>query len=556
MAGPNYSSNSSGNFQNGGNTQNAFPPANQNSQTQNTGGNFQYPQNQVNPQQSDPLGAFPNPPQQSNSPFSGRRSASSFSSKQNTVQQPASPSPFPPAQPAQNAFPSQGNNGGGFSQQQPQNTFGNSADPFGPPPSIQSQPTNQFSQPPAQSNNPYGPPPASTNPYGPPSNQGAFSSPSPSQGGFPPAQSSADPFASQQNLYGPPPSTGPSRDPFAPSQDPFSSRGPSADPFGSPSGFGGGSAGVDPFGSGSSSSDPFGPPSRSSRLDPFAAPSSSKDPFGDFDDFDDPFGSPSSDPFGSSKSSLPSLSDPFAPKSKDKKDPFSSRLAKKKEEEKKKAEEEKKKKEQEEKEAEEKRQQNEKENQEAMANLMDSIENQNFGDDEEVVATSQEAGSGDSSKQEEIDLFSAADSFQDAAPMQDAVSPLVDTGEDPITAQQMLVGDDEKDELFGKEKLSGKQKLLITLIVVGAIGLVLGGGIWLFLQISGFDYSSSGSSDTTSTEQNSNTTDASDELDSDRDGLSDAREVELGTDPRNADTDGDGYLDGQEVEGGFNPLGQ
>lgn len=67
-------------------------------------------------------------------------------------------------------------------------------------------------------------------------------------------------------------------------------------------------------------------------------------------------------------------------------------------------------------------------------------------------------------------------------------------------------------------------------------------------------------------------------FDSDEDGLNDAREQELGTDPSSADTDqdgltdqqevevyrtnplnndsdGDGYIDGVEVRGGYNPLG-
>ncbi len=67
-------------------------------------------------------------------------------------------------------------------------------------------------------------------------------------------------------------------------------------------------------------------------------------------------------------------------------------------------------------------------------------------------------------------------------------------------------------------------------------------------------------------------------VDSDRDGLDDIREKELGTDPNNADTDadglldgdeviviktnplnpdtdGDGYKDGEEVRNGYNPLG-
>jgi len=36
-------------------------------------------------------------------------------------------------------------------------------------------------------------------------------------------------------------------------------------------------------------------------------------------------------------------------------------------------------------------------------------------------------------------------------------------------------------------------------------------------------------------------------LDSDHDGLTDAEELQLGTDPHNPDTDGDGLLDGEEV---------
>ncbi|MEK7632478.1 MAG: hypothetical protein AAB473_01670 [Patescibacteria group bacterium] len=44
--------------------------------------------------------------------------------------------------------------------------------------------------------------------------------------------------------------------------------------------------------------------------------------------------------------------------------------------------------------------------------------------------------------------------------------------------------------------------------------------------------------------------------DTDGDGLGDREEVEVyGTDPRKPDTDGDGYLDGQEVSGGYNPNG-
>ena len=44
--------------------------------------------------------------------------------------------------------------------------------------------------------------------------------------------------------------------------------------------------------------------------------------------------------------------------------------------------------------------------------------------------------------------------------------------------------------------------------------------------------------------------------DTDGDGLGDREEIEVyGTDPKDVDTDGDTYLDGQEVAGGYNPNG-
>lgn len=43
-------------------------------------------------------------------------------------------------------------------------------------------------------------------------------------------------------------------------------------------------------------------------------------------------------------------------------------------------------------------------------------------------------------------------------------------------------------------------------------------------------------------------------IDSDHDGLSDATEQQLGTDPHNSDSDGDGYKDGEEVDHGYSPL--
>ncbi len=46
----------------------------------------------------------------------------------------------------------------------------------------------------------------------------------------------------------------------------------------------------------------------------------------------------------------------------------------------------------------------------------------------------------------------------------------------------------------------------------------------------------------------------SDTDDRDGDGLTDAEEAELGTDPADPDSDDDGYDDGSEVEAGTNPL--
>jgi len=45
------------------------------------------------------------------------------------------------------------------------------------------------------------------------------------------------------------------------------------------------------------------------------------------------------------------------------------------------------------------------------------------------------------------------------------------------------------------------------------------------------------------------------EADSDFDGLTDKQELEQHTNPLEVDTDGDGFIDGVEVQGGYNPLG-
>ena len=44
------------------------------------------------------------------------------------------------------------------------------------------------------------------------------------------------------------------------------------------------------------------------------------------------------------------------------------------------------------------------------------------------------------------------------------------------------------------------------------------------------------------------------ETDSDQDGLTDAQELALGTDPQSVDTDGDGRADLEELQSGHSPL--
>lgn len=65
----------------------------------------------------------------------------------------------------------------------------------------------------------------------------------------------------------------------------------------------------------------------------------------------------------------------------------------------------------------------------------------------------------------------------------------------------------------------------------------------------------SNSSDITVTE--AATSEANTTLDSDKDGLTDAEELNIyQTNPLKADSDGDGYTDGDEVKAGYNPLGE
>ncbi len=118
--------------------------------------------------------------------------------------------------------------------------------------------------------------------------------------------------------------------------------------------------------------------------------------------------------------------------------------------------------------------------------------------------------------------------------------PVMDRQGAAPTIQQLALSSDEEEELFGREKLSGTQKIIIIIIAVVAIGLVVGVGFWLYKGFGG------------ATTVVSTVTEVV--IDTDGDGLSDADEVIAGTDSANPDTDGDGYTDGDEVKNGFDPL--
>jgi hypothetical protein len=111
----------------------------------------------------------------------------------------------------------------------------------------------------------------------------------------------------------------------------------------------------------------------------------------------------------------------------------------------------------------------------------------------------------------------------------------IDVQVDQPSYQAMASAEDQK-ELFGHERLTTTQKIVIVLIAIIALGLILGGGLWVYTKVMGDG--GVGVADT------------------DADGLTDTEEESLGTDPDNRDTDGDGYTDGEEVKNGYSPLGK
>lgn len=107
----------------------------------------------------------------------------------------------------------------------------------------------------------------------------------------------------------------------------------------------------------------------------------------------------------------------------------------------------------------------------------------------------------------------------------------------PPTLQQAMLTEDEQDQMFARERLSGLQKAIIIFIALVALCAVGGVGYWLYKETM------------TLTEEPPVI------MDTDGDGLTDAREEELGTDKTKPDTDGDSFSDGEEVQNGYNPNG-
>lgn len=122
--------------------------------------------------------------------------------------------------------------------------------------------------------------------------------------------------------------------------------------------------------------------------------------------------------------------------------------------------------------------------------------------------------------------------------------PAIDTGmhAQPTptqTVQQSILSEVEQEELFGRERLSTWQKVLIVAVALITLAIVAGAGYWVYTTVTS----------PVAPDTNTNTS-----VDTDHDGLTDAQERVYGTDPHNPDTDGDGYKDGEEVKNGYSPL--
>lgn len=110
----------------------------------------------------------------------------------------------------------------------------------------------------------------------------------------------------------------------------------------------------------------------------------------------------------------------------------------------------------------------------------------------------------------------------------------------PETVHQAILSEIEQEELFGRERLSTWQKVVIVTIAILTLAVIAGGGVWVYITV---------------------TAPATQEApiagkDTDGDGLSDNEERNYGTDTKQKDTDGDGYSDFEEIKNGYSPLGK
>lgn len=106
------------------------------------------------------------------------------------------------------------------------------------------------------------------------------------------------------------------------------------------------------------------------------------------------------------------------------------------------------------------------------------------------------------------------------------------------TIHQSILSEIEQEELFGRERLSTWQKVLIVTVACVTLAIVAGAGIWVYMTVTAPAVANAPIAG----------------KDSDNDGLSDEQERTFGTLVNNPDTDGDGYLDGEEVKNGYSPL--
>ncbi len=119
---------------------------------------------------------------------------------------------------------------------------------------------------------------------------------------------------------------------------------------------------------------------------------------------------------------------------------------------------------------------------------------------------------------------------------------------------QPALSPEDHESLFGRERLTRAHKIVIVVIAVVVLGVIIGGGAWLYYTAILNQPTTSPITNTTNIPTVNTPTVNTATLDTDNDGLTDDAERRLGTNPRNDDTDADSYLDGEEVEHGFSPL--